>query len=63
MTKLFIFNYESIGNIFSGEVAIEASSLVEAQDKFLAWIKKQSVYQHMWSLSFRAREIKDREWV
>lgn len=59
MNKLYIFDYESIGNIFKGEVAIEANGLVEAQDKFLVWVKKQSVYEHMWSLSFRARELKD----
>lgn len=59
MNKLYIFDYESIGNIFKGEVAIEANGLVEAQDRFLVWVKKQSVYEHMWSLSFRARELKD----
>ena len=61
MNKLYIFDYESIDNIFKGEVAIEANGLVEAQDKFLVWVKKQSVYPHMWSLSFRARELKDWE--
>lgn len=58
--KLYIFDYDysSEGNIFSGEVCIEAEGLVEAQDKFFAWVKKQKTYQHMWQLSFKAREVK-----
>ena len=56
--KLYIFDYSSEGNIFSGEICIEAEGLVEAQDKFFDWVKKQKTYQHMWRLSFRAREVK-----
>ena len=56
--KLYIFDYSSEGNIFSGEVCIEAEGLVEAQDKFIDWVKKQKTYQHMWRLSFKAREVK-----
>lgn len=56
--KLYIFDYFSEGNLFSGEVCIEAKGLVEAQDKFIAWVKKQQTYQHMWQLSFKAREVK-----
>ena len=56
--KLYIFDYSSEGNIFSGEVCIEAKGLVEAQDKFFDWVKKQQTYQHMWQLSFKAREVK-----
>ena len=56
--KLYIFNYSSERNIFSGEVCIEAKGLVEAQDKFIAWVKKQQTYQNMWQLSFKAREVK-----
>ena len=56
--KLYIFDYSSEGNIFSGEICIEAEGLVEAQDKFFDWVKKQKTYQHMWRLSFKAREVK-----
>ena len=56
--KLYIFDYSSEGNIFSGEICIEAEGLVEAQDKFFDWVKKQKTYQYMWQLSFRAREVK-----
>lgn len=56
--KLYIFDYSSEGNIFSGEICIEAEGLVEAQDKFFAWLKKQQTYQRMWRLSFKAREAK-----
>ena len=56
--KLYIFGYFSESNLFSGEVCIEAKGLVEAQDKFIAWVKKQPTYQHMWQLSFKAREVK-----
>ena len=56
--KLYIFDYSSEGNIFSGEICIEAKCLVEAQDKFFAWLKKQQTYRDMWRLSFKAREVK-----
>ena len=56
--QLYIFNYSSEGNLFSGEVCFEAKGLVEAQDKFIAWVKKQQTYQHMWQLSFKAKEVK-----
>ena len=56
--KLYIFDYSSEGNIFSGEVCIEAKGIVEAQDKFIEWVKKQQTYQHMWRLSFKTREVK-----
>ena len=59
--KLYIFDYFSENNLFSGEVCIEAKGLVEAQDKFFDWVKKQQTYQHMWGLSFRAREVKRAE--
>ena len=45
--KLYIFDYSSEGNIFSGEICIEAEGLVEAQDKFFAWVKKQQTQAHL----------------
>ncbi len=58
MNKLYVFTYESLNNQFKGEIGIESCSLVEAQDKFLEWLRKQPTYQHMWNLQFNAREIK-----
>ena len=57
MNNLYVFKYESVGNVFTGELAISANSLVEAQDSFFTWIKRQPVYQHMWNLHFQIREI------
>lgn len=57
MNKLYIFTYESLNNLFKGEIGIESNSLVEAQDKFLEWLRKQPIYHHMWNLQFHAREV------
>jgi hypothetical protein len=40
-------------------VHISASSIGEAQDKFFEWLKKQSVYPHMWNMSVDFTEIGD----
>lgn len=57
MTKLYLFTAQSTGNVFKASIAIEANSLVQAQDKFLDWLKKQPVYQHMWNLTFECKEL------
>jgi uncharacterized protein YegJ (DUF2314 family) len=46
----------SKGNIWTGKVIIQANTLVEAQDKFFAWLKEQSVYSHMWNLEVSIEE-------
>lgn len=55
--KAYLFEYESEDNVFKGEIVFMAESIREAQDKFLDWLKKQSCYVHMWSLSFSARVV------
>lgn len=52
--KTFEVEWTSPGNIATDrKLIIRAESIVEAQDKFLDWIKKQPIYQHMWSLNFK----------
>lgn len=51
--QVYIVEYVSPENAFKGFVIIEASTLVEVQDKFLKWLKEQPVYQHMWQLQFK----------
>jgi hypothetical protein len=55
--KTYLFTYESNGNYFRGKISIPADNLVMAQDKFIDWLKRQDVYQHLWRLSFGAEEI------
>ena len=49
--------WTSEGNIEKGTVVVRADNLVETQDKFLDWLKKKPLYQHMWQLSFAVKEI------
>lgn len=44
-------------NIDRGTVIVRASCLTGAQDKFIDWIKKRPLYQHMWHLSFALEEV------
>lgn len=52
MSNVFIVDWYSKRNIDKGSVVVVAETLVEAQNMFLDWIKKQEVYNHMWHLSF-----------
>jgi hypothetical protein len=56
--RAFLFDYESAGNIESGMVVVNAEDLVEAQDKFFAWLRTQPLYSHMWNLAVVAKEVK-----
>ena len=38
-------------------VIVRAENLVEAQDKFFEWLKKQAVYSHMWCLNMEMSEV------
>lgn len=51
--QVYIVEYDSPDNAFKGYAVIRASNLKEVQDKFLDWLKKQGVYQHLWKLSFK----------
>jgi hypothetical protein len=55
----FVAAYSSERNLFKGQVHISASSIGEAQDKFFEWLKKQSVYPHMWNMYVDFTEIGD----
>lgn len=55
--RTFQFEWESPGNIEKGSVIVQAENISGAQDKFFAWLKTKPVYQHMWKLSFVAKEV------
>lgn len=55
--KTYLITYESKSNLFKGRLCIPADNLVQAQDKFWAWLRRQDVYQHLWRLEFDIEEI------
>jgi hypothetical protein len=55
----FIVSYNSAGNLFKGHVHVSATTVSEAQDKFLNWLRNQPTYAHLWDLSFVVKEIGD----
>ncbi len=57
--KTFIVNYQSNKNLFKGKRVIQAFELIEAQNKFLDWLKTQPVYSYMWQLQFEFEEIQE----
>jgi acylphosphatase len=54
--KTYIAHYNSDGNIFEGKVAIDAESSSEAMDKFFTWLKKQTVWPHLWRIDISLYE-------
>lgn len=55
----FNVNYSSHNNLFKGTLHVKATTISEAQDKFLNWLIKQPTYAHLWQLSFQFVEIDD----
>lgn len=55
--KPFVVTYNSQNNLFKGRLVIEADTIVEAQNKFLDWLKRQPVYLHMWRLTFEFEQM------
>lgn len=53
----FIVAYYSEDNLFKGHVHVAASTIAEAQDKFLKWLREQPTYAHLHHLEFRVKEI------
>lgn len=53
----FTVTYSSQNNVFKGVLHVEANIISEAQDKFLAWLREQPSYTHLWQLSFEFVEI------
>lgn len=61
--RTFIVTWSSPGNITSGkQVVISADNIVQAQDKFWTWLRKQPVFQHMWKLNFEMVECESVNW-
>jgi len=42
--------------VSNAEVIVRAESLVQAQDKFFEWMRRQPVYRHMWAMSMEIME-------
>lgn len=57
--KHYIVKFSSDGNIVPNRQLYigPCHSIVGAQDKFFAWIKKQDLYKHMWKLNVEFEEI------
>jgi hypothetical protein len=53
----FTVSYSSQNNVFKGVLHVEANTISDAQDKFLAWLRTQPSYAHLWQLSFEFVEI------
>jgi hypothetical protein len=53
----FIVSYSSQNNVFKGVLHVEACTISDAQDKFIAWLRNQPSYTHLWQLSFEFVEI------
>ena len=53
----FTVTYNSANNVFKGVLHVEAMTISDAQDKFLAWLREQPSYTHLWQLSFEFVEI------
>ena len=53
----FTVTYSSQNNVFKGVLHVEANTISDAQDKFLAWLRNQPSYTHLWQLSFEFVEI------
>ena len=59
--KHFTVEYASVNNCFLGSRVVSAETLSDAQTMFFEWLKKQSVYGHMWRLDFAFTEHKTLE--
>ncbi len=53
----FTVTYNSQNNVFKGVLHVEAMTISDAQDKFIAWLREQPSYTHLWQLSFEFVEI------
>jgi hypothetical protein len=53
----FTVSYSSTNNVFKGVLHVKAMTVVEAQDKFLSWLREQPSYVHLWQLTFEFTEI------
>ena len=61
-TKRYLAIATSPGNVWARRVVIEAKNVVEAQDKFFAWLKTEPVYTHMWRLDMQLELLDDVEY-
>jgi hypothetical protein len=57
----YIAHYHSDGNIFKGSVVVDAESPSEAMDKFFTWLKKQTVWTHLWRINISLHQAETME--
>lgn len=56
--KTYRVQWSSPRNVVSNaEVIVRAETMVQAQDKFFEWLRRQPVYQHMWAMSMEMTEV------
>lgn len=56
--KTYRIQWSSPRNIVKNdEVIVRAETLVQAQDKFFEWLRRQPVYRHMWAMSMEMVEV------
>ncbi len=55
--RIFTVQWSSAGNAESGTVVVKANNIVEAQNKFWAWLQNRPVFEHMWNLTFQFVEV------
>ena len=56
--KTYLFTYFSKGNSTTrAKVSVKANDLVEAQDKFFAYLKQSPLYSHMWNIEITCELI------
>lgn len=57
--KHYLVKYKSDGNLIENKQLYVGPcyDIVEAQDKFFDWLKKQDLYKRMWKLNVEFEEI------
>ena len=51
--QVYIVEYESNGVCLKGYKVVQATSPIEARNKFMMWLKAQPEYDHMWQFNYR----------
>ena len=59
--RLFEVQWSSAGNLEKGTVIVRAENIVDAQNKFWAWLQKRPVFEHLWQLSFQFSQTEEQE--
>lgn len=63
MKKIYKITYKSPCNAFQGEVFTEQPNNSTAMGEFFGWIKKQSVWTHLWQINISIEEVEKAQWI